>query len=251
MSTTSHPDHRRRARTLEAAGARASTAGSEPTRVRRRRGPWWSLVTVVELGAAVTAVVLDLLLPALVILAVASCSLLARRESVRTLGPVRWPRGARQAWLVAALAVGWTVLQLVLWIPLAEHVAGEPRDLSQFAELEGDVAMLVTLVALSWALAAVGEELAFRGFVLTRLTDLTGNSAVARVVSVTAVAVLFAFLHTEQGTAGMLLTFVDALWFGALRYAFGTLWAAVVAHGVGNTVGLATYFVLGPVAALW
>ena len=51
--------------------------------------------------------------------------------------------------------------------------------------------------------------------------------------------------------AGMVLVFVDAVFFGVLRYAYRSLWASVVAHGLSNTVGMVAFFVFGPFSALW
>ena len=64
-------------------------------------------------------------------------------------------------------------------------------------------------------------------------------------------AVLFAGIHTEQGVVGMILVFVDAVFFGVLRYAYDSLWAPIVAHGLSNTVGMTAFFLFGPFSALW
>ena len=62
---------------------------------------------------------------------------------------------------------------------------------------------------------------------------------------------LFGLLHTEQGVVGVLLSTVDAVLFAGLRLWSGSVWAAVVAHGTGNTIGLVTVFLVGPVHGLW
>jgi uncharacterized protein len=65
------------------------------------------------------------------------------------------------------------------------------------------------------------------------------------------VALLFALIHGEQGVTGMVLVFVDAVFYGVLRYAYRSLWASVVAHGLSNTVGMVAFFLFGPFSALW
>ena len=117
--------------------------------------------------------------------------------------------------------------------------------------LEGDAARLAVLLALSWTLAAIGEELAFRGFVLTRVTDVVGPSTLGVVAGVLVSSALFALIHTEQGTVGVTLAFLDALFYAALRLHCRSLWAAVLAHGFNNTIGMTAYFLVGPVSALW
>jgi membrane protease YdiL (CAAX protease family) len=206
----------------------------------------------VEVVLAVTAVLLDLLLPSLVLAALAAISLLVRRERPGTLGfhHLR-PSTGRRLLQVSGLALCWTTVVFLVVAPFAERVTGSSQDVSEFAALEGDVSMLLGFVALSWTLAALVEELAFRGYLLTRITDLMGTSPVARAAAVVAVAFLFASIHGEQGATGMVLVFVDAVFYGALRYWYRSLWASVVAHGVSNTVGMVAFFLVGPFTAPW
>lgn len=223
----------------------------QPAQGRRRHGPGWTALTVVEVVLAVTAVLVDLLLPAVVLAVMAGVSLAVRRERPSTLGFHRLARPAVQLTQVAALALAWTTMVFLLVMPVAEHLTGSTQDTSEFADLEGDVPRLLLFLALSWTLAAVVEELAFRGYLLTRITDLAGTSPLARSAAVVAVALLFALIHGEQGPTGVILVFVDAVFFGALRYAYRSVWASVVAHGVSNTVGMVAFFLVGPFSALW
>ena len=64
-------------------------------------------------------------------------------------------------------------------------------------------------------------------------------------------AALFALAHSEQGQVGAALTFLDALFFSVLRFRCGGLWASVLGHGLSNTIGLTTFFLIGPVYGLW
>lgn len=235
------------------AGTRGGAAFHHP----RRSGTRWTVLTVVELALAVAAVLLDLLLPSLVILVIAALSLIVRHESLGTLGhdqPARTARTAqpaRQLAAVVGLAMGWTLVDVAVVMPVVEHVTGQDRDLSRFAPVEGDLVTLVTLLLLAWAVGAVGEELAFRGFVLTRCTDLLGSGTAARAVAVLVSAVLFGLTQSEFGVAAVAVAVVDGIFYGVLRYRFGTLWAPIVAHGTVNTVGLLVFFVAGPLPALW
>lgn len=152
---------------------------------------------------------------------------------------------------VAALALAWTTVVFMLVMPVTEHLTGSTQNTSEFTELEGDLPRLLLFLALSWTLAALIEELAFRGYLLTRITDLIGTSVAARAAAVVVVALLFALIHGEQGVTGMVLVFVDAVFYGFLRYAYRSLWAPVVAHGLSNSVGLIAFYLFGPFSALW
>lgn len=214
----------------------------------RRRA---AAIAIVELLLCAVAVVLDLLLPTLIILAVATVSLRLRHRRFADLGFRRPERPWRLAGIVLGLAALWTLVQIGLFIPLLEHLTGDRQDLSDFEDLEGNLGMLAALIAASWILAALGEETAFRGFVAMRVTDLAGRAAAGVALSVAVSAALFAAIHTEQGTIGVAATAIDGVFFSVLRLRFDNLWAAVLAHGFNNTIGLSAYYFSGPIYGLW
>ncbi len=223
---------------------RTVTPGPSPSRV-------WVAVAVIEVCIGAAAVLLDVLVPTLVILALMTVSLLIRREPLRSLGLHRFPEAWRTAAQILALTVAWTVLQLALVMPLLEHSTGERQDLTDFADLKGNAAMLGILLLVSWTIAALGEELAYRGFLFTRITDIVGTTQLGVVLAVVVTSALFGLAHTEQGLIGVVVTFLDAIFFCLLRLHYRTLWASVLAHGFNNTIGLTAFFLVGPIYGLW
>lgn len=218
------------------------------------RSGWSTALLAVEVGAAIGAVVLDLWLPTLVLLAMAAVSLGIRRQSVRSLGvtgPAPPTGVARMAGAVLVLSVLWTALVIALVMPALEHATGERQDLGQFEELEGDLGLLVLLLALTWTLAAVGEEVAYRGYLLTRLSELLPDRAVGVAAAVVVSSLVFGLAHTEQGVVGVAVTTLDGIYFACLRWHYRSLWASVLAHGFNNTIGLTTFYLVGPVYGLW
>ena len=215
------------------------------------QGRGWRIIAALEVAAAAAAVVADLLLPSLVLLGMAAVSLAVRRRGLGSVGLHRPAHGWRLTGQMLMFSILWTLLSLALFIPVANHLTGERQDMSDFAELQGNLGMLVLLIVLSWTLAAFGEELAFRGYLLTRLTDVLGSTRGAAVVAIVVSSVLFGLLHTQQGVVGVLLTALDAVAFAVLRFRFGTVWAPVLAHGFNNTIGFIAFFVLGPVYGFW
>lgn len=208
-------------------------------------------MAAVEVVLAGLAVVLDLFLPTLVLLAMAALSQVARRRGLASLGLRRPDPPSRLVGLMLAFAVAWTLLSLIVFIPLAEHATGQRQDMSDFADLQGNVGMLLLLLALSWSLAAFGEEVAYRGYVLTRVTDVLGRGRVGLVVAIAVSSVLFGLIHTEQGAVGVMLTTLDAVAFSVLRLRCRTVWAPVLAHGFNNTIGFLAFFLAGPVYGFW
>ena len=229
------------------------TAGPVARRARTRvpRPGLWRFVAAVEVALAGAAVLLDLLLPTLVLLVLAAVSLAARRQGLGTLG-LRVPaRPGRMCLQVAAMAIAWTALTFLLIKPVLEHALGQREDMSQYAGLQGNLPELLGLMAVSWILAAFGEELAYRGFLLTRLREVLPTGTAGTVVAAVVSAALFGWAHNEYGWVGVAQVTLDALFFTILRFRYRTLWAGVVAHGVVNTVGIVAVFLAGPVATLW
>ena len=228
------------------------SAAPATSRTRTPRGarPWWVL-GLVEVALAVSVVVLDLLIPTVVLLALMVVSLLVRRQGPAQVGLRRPDRVVIMVGQVLALSLVWTILVFTLITPAVEHLAGRRRDVSAFATLEGNLSLLVILVLLSWTLAAFGEEVAYRGYLLTRSAELFARLGPgAPIAAVALSSVTFGLAHTEQGVVGVVLTTVDGLMLCVLRYHYGTVLASVIAHGTVNTIGMTAYYLSGPVPAL-
>ncbi len=211
----------------------------------------WAGLAAVEVAAAVAVVLRDWLIPSLVLVVMAAVSLGVRRSPPGTLGfrrPARWWRLTGQ---MLGFAAAWSLLNVALLIPVTNHLSGQRQDVSAFTDLRGNVALLGAYVALSWLLAAFCEETAFRGYLLTRLTDVLGTSRIALITSVTISSTLFGLLHTEQGLVGVTVSGLAGAVFALLRYRFQTLWAPILAHGFDDTIGFTWFFLFGPVYGLW
>lgn len=137
--------------------------------------------------------------------------------------------------------LGLLVVQLLDWslAPLWESLAGGGRDLSRFEAIAGSPAELARLLALSWTVAAFGEELAFRILLLQGLITVLGPGRGTLVLAVTLQATVFAAVHAYQGPVAVIETFISGLVYGAITVLGGyAIWPAALAHGAGNTVGL-------------
>jgi uncharacterized protein len=213
---------------------------------------WRWLTVAVEVAVAVSVVLLDLFLPTLVLLALWGVSSALRHEGPAHIGLLRPGRPARMVTQVLLLSVVWTVVVFAVVTPTVEQLTGQRRDVQQFAPLEGNLPLLALMLVLSWTLAAVGEEVGYRGYLMTRVQQLLaragrGAPVLAAVVS----SVTFGLAHSEQGLVGVVLTTLDGLLYAALRYRYATVWAGVLAHGAVNTMGMTAYFLAGPLSSPW
>jgi hypothetical protein len=128
---------------------------------------------------------------------------------------------------------------LGLWVttPLISAAFGAEPDNSGLKAIQGNLSLLLVFLGLSWALAAFGEEICFRGFLQERLARLLGGSRAAWCASVALSSMLFGWGHTEQGVSGWVQEGLNGMWLGLLFLATGrNLAAPIVAHGVSNTL---------------
>ena len=61
--------------------------------------------------------------------------------------------------------------------------------------LTGNIKMTLLFIALSWTLAAFGEELFWRGYLMTRVADIFGRARAAWIVSLVIVSGVFGLAH--------------------------------------------------------
>lgn len=147
-------------------------------------------------------------------------------------------------YLVLAVAgVGLLQLGGALLEPLWERLFGAGRDLARFADVRGSLPQLLTVLALSWSVAAFGEEIAFRIVLMRSISFALGDSRVAIAIALIAQAVIFGLVHAYQGPAGIAGTVTSGLIYGALTLtARGSIWPAALAHGLNNSIGLLSIY---------
>ncbi len=102
-------------------------------------------------------------------------------------------------------------------------------------ELPGETALLIPTDPVGrviWVLvsftAGFCEEIAFRGYLLTRIRLLLKSQS--WLVPTAISSILFGLCHSYQGIAGMLLITVYGVMFALLYIRTGTLWPCIIAH---------------------
>jgi hypothetical protein len=151
-------------------------------------------------------------------------------------------------WKTTALAVAAAaVLQLgseLVVGPLASQVWPEPQHVSHVVESTAlGWRPALTNLLIIWSFAAFGEELSYRGYLLTRAASIFGRSNAAYLFGMVLVAVLFGFGHYYKGPAGVVdSTYSGLVLGGAFLLSGRNLWAAILAHGISDTFALFVVF---------
>jgi len=143
---------------------------------------------------------------------------------------------------VAAGAAFWA-LEFFVENPLLYRLTGHYPDLSVFSDVVGNARLLAILIALNLVLAAFGEEMVWRGYVLPRVAEILGGSAVAWAASLLAVNAAFGLAHLYQGESGIVQASVQGVLLGLLYLATGrNLLAPIAAHFTANNCDFVTIY---------
>ena len=128
--------------------------------------------------------------------------------------------------------------KLVTVRPLGRWLFDQPTDVSAFAAMKGNLLQLVVFLTFMWLLAAIAEEVIWRGFVFRTLGTSLGGGRWAWVVALVSSSAIFGALHLYQGPRGVLNATVGGLINCCLYQATGRrhLWIPILVHGVGNTI---------------
>jgi membrane protease YdiL (CAAX protease family) len=154
--------------------------------------------------------------------------------------PASWIR-------IVLIALAAAVLRLVLGDlviePLAAHFWPPIIAPAGVDAITGNIKMAAVTLLLVWTWAAFGEEIGYRGYLLTRTAELGGRTTAAYWIGIVVVAVLFGYGHYYKGPAGILDSGVAGLILGAAYMLSGrNLWASILAHGFIDTIGVIVLF---------
>jgi uncharacterized protein len=147
--------------------------------------------------------------------------------------------------ILYALLVGivFQALSLYMLEPILAKITGDIPDVSTFKTLVGNIPQLILFLLLSWTFAAFIEEMIYRGYLMHRIADLFNRNNTGWIVGLILSNFIFGFGHIYQGTSGMISTGLSGLIFAGLYFATNrNLWAAILAHGIYDTIGFVMIF---------
>jgi len=110
-------------------------------------------------------------------------SLRLRRMQWKQIGFTRYRTWTTTFRLGIACGVALELFDLLGKQRLLTRLLGKPPDLSGFPAVKGNLKFALLMIALIWILAAFGEELVYRGYLMNRVADLGRGSRVAWIVS--------------------------------------------------------------------
>jgi membrane protease YdiL (CAAX protease family) len=136
----------------------------------------------------------------------------------------------------------------VLVVTLAAFVVGSmlaavlgagaaPADLGGYDYLRDNLPMLLVALAAVYVVSSFGEEAIYRGFLVTRVAELGGETRSAWGGAVVVSAVVFGLVHFDWGVVGVVQTTLMGLALAAgYLVVRRNLWALVLAHAYLDTL---------------
>jgi membrane protease YdiL (CAAX protease family) len=157
---------------------------------------------------------------------------------------LKQPASWRRIFLIALVAA---ILRILLGQFLIEPVTGlfwpKPIAPALAHEITGNLKIALVALLLVWAFAAFGEEIAYRGYLLTRAADIGSRSVAAYWIGIVFVSILFGYGHYYKGASGVIDSGVAGLILGSAYMVAGrNLWASILAHGFVDTFGVIDAF---------
>lgn len=136
-------------------------------------------------------------------------------------------------------------LELFVTQPLLIRITGRKPDFSEFFVLHGNAKLLLLGLALSWTLAAFGEEMVWRGYLMNRVAGIFGRSRQASwIISLILTNAAFGLAHRYQGITGILDEALMGMILGLIYLASRrNLIAPIIAHGIADSVDAFLFFI--------
>ena len=114
----------------------------------------------------------------------------------------------------------------------------------RWGDLQGNLPLFLLWLAIVWTTAAFGEEMFFRGYLVTRLETAFGEIRWGVVLAVLLPAMLFGYGHFYyQGLSGMIVTGAIGLVLGTMFVLYRhNLWPVILWHGLIDTLAFTATF---------
>jgi len=161
-------------------------------------------------------------------------------KNVGLAGPKSWKITVGIALAAAALRI---MLGDVVVEPLLNRIWPPIKAPQGMEQIHASWQQALLWLGIIWTFAAFGEEISYRGYLLTRAADLGKRITLACWLSVIATSILFGYGHYYKGPVGIVDSGVAGLILGTAYMLNGrNLWTTILAHGFIDTFGVLALF---------
>ena len=170
-------------------------------------------------------------------------SLYVRKIGWRGIGLTKYKSWAATLSIGLGCGVVLELFELFVSQPILVRLVGRQADLSKFHDLTGNLKLTGLYILLAWIVAAFGEEMIYRGYLMNRVADLLNRTRTAWVVSLIVVHIVFGLAHRYQGWTGVFDEGLMGALLAVLYLSTGrNLAVPIIAHGVQDSIDLILIF---------
>lgn len=127
--------------------------------------------------------------------------------------------------------------------PILVKLLGKSPNFEDFRPLVGNLKVTLLFLVLAWLLAAFGEEMVYRGYLMNRVAGLFNRARRPWLISLIVVHVAFAAAHAYQGWTGAIDEGLMGLLLGVIYLRTGrNLAVPIVAHGITDSIDFVLMF---------
>ena len=149
--------------------------------------------------------------------------------------PGSWPRTIFVGLITAVVLQSAAILQIKLGGPIPE--------ISAFSQIKNNPWALLGYLVISWTFAGVGEEIIWRGFIMTQISRLFDDRKIGWTIGLISSAIIFGLVHAYQGIPGIVMTGITGIVFGLVYLnSKQNLWSSIFAHAFTDSLAFLLIF---------
>jgi len=155
-----------------------------------------------------------------------------------TFKSISW-RGGIKLFLLSLLVLVLALAGFIIGSIIMANITGIPEgaNMTGYDYLKGNIGMLLLTLAGVYIVSSFGEEVIYRGFLITRISQIGADSKIARNLAVILSSIIFGLIHYSWGPMGMVQTGFMGLALGICYIKLKRrLWILILAHAYMDTI---------------
>lgn len=210
------------------------------------------IATLIEIALSIFVIISDFFIPTFILIFLMVLSMIIRKENISTIGLTKPKSWLKLIPTTLGLALFMQFIDAGITMPILYRLTGIRVDYSSFSNLQGNFEQLLFLIAMSWTLAAVGEEIVYRGYLQNQFYKILSPLKNGQCLTIVLSSIMFGLAHREQGLVGVIVTTVNAIFFSLIKNKNNNnIWYSICTHGFYNSVGVIIFYFTGPIYSLW
>lgn len=155
-----------------------------------------------------------------------------------TLKPISF-RGGIKVLLLSLLVLFLALVGFIVGSIIMANITGIPEgaNMTGYDYLKDNIGMLILTLIGVYIVSSFGEEVIYRGFLITRISQIGADSKNATIIAIILSSVIFGLIHYNWGPMGIVQTGFMGLVLGICYIKLKKrLWILILAHAYMDTI---------------